>query len=90
VHRGAHGTYNVGSGRETPAQHVFDILVGLAGQPASPVERRAGRPLDVARQCADISRLRELGYAPGRSLEDSVGAVLQYYLDDVAACAVRV
>jgi GDP-4-dehydro-6-deoxy-D-mannose reductase len=86
----AHGTYNVATGRETPTQQVYDVLAALAGQAHAAVSRREARPVDFLRQCADISRLRGLGFAPRWSLRDSLSDLLRYYVEDVVAAGEEV
>lgn len=77
---GAHGTaYNVASGRETPIHAVLSELLRIAGR-AGEVEivRHDDRPAGVPRHVADISRLRQLGFAPSRSLAASLEDLFRY------------
>jgi len=78
---------NVASGIETPTQSVFDTLCELSGRPEPSDPSRAARRLDFARQCADISRLRAMGFEPAHPLADSLEVMLRYYLDQVAPAA---
>lgn len=87
--RQATGVVNVGSGRETPVQCVFDgIRAATAARRALPpieVTRLPGRPADVARSVADTTRLRALGHQPAHSLSASLEAMVDYYVDQVFA-----
>jgi nucleoside-diphosphate-sugar epimerase len=78
---------NVASGVECPTRRLFDILAELSGQADAMIDARPARRLDCRRQCADITRLRALGFAPQYTMRDSLDALLRYYLDDVAAAA---
>ena len=85
--RSDHVLVNVASGIENGTQSVFDTLGRLAGQPEPAAVTRAARRLDFSRQCADISRLRAMGFEPAHPLADSLEVMLRYYLDDVAPAA---
>ena len=67
------GTYNVGSGRETPVGEVLAELVRISGVSVD-VRTRHDTPRGVGRHVADVSRLSELGFVPAfplsRSLRD--------------------
>ena len=79
--RGGDGTtYNVGSGHETPVQHVYDELVRQA-RTARPPRMRQGsaRTIDMPRNFAAVSRLAELGVEPRFSLRQSLADLLDYY-----------
>ena len=66
---------------------MFETLCRLSGRPEPADPSRAARRLDFARQCADISRLRAMGFEPAHPLGDSLEIMLRYYLDQVAAAA---
>ncbi len=78
---------NVASGIETGTRSVFETLCRLSGRPEPAEPSRTPRRLDFARQCADISRLRTMGFEPSHPLADSLELMLRYYLDQVAAAA---
>jgi nucleoside-diphosphate-sugar epimerase len=78
---------NVASGTESRTRDVFEILSDLAGMPVRAPEALPPRRLDFQRQCADISRLRSLGFVPEFTLRDTLETILQYYLDEVASAA---
>lgn len=66
--------YNIGSGTARSIRDVLDLLLEV-----SEVEARAEmdperfRPVDVPKTCADVARLRALGWAPSRDLRIAVG-----------------
>jgi GDP-4-dehydro-6-deoxy-D-mannose reductase len=84
---GADPLVNVASGTETGMQELFDTFARLAGRDESGAPTRPGRALDFSRQCADISRLRALGFEPEHRLEDTAEGMLRYYLDQVSVAA---
>lgn len=71
---------NVASGVETPMRAVLEQLLE-AGQLSErvQVETGAGRPVDVPRACADVSRLRALGFVPAHSLAGTLAGMLGYF-----------
>jgi len=72
--------YNIASGAETPVQAVLDTLLDLGGlRDAVDVQVGAGRPADVPRAYADVSRLRGLGFRPARELSDTLAGMLGYF-----------
>jgi GDP-4-dehydro-6-deoxy-D-mannose reductase len=80
--------YNVASGREVVVGSVLDELVRYGGcEDAVVIRRHAGRPADVARSVADISRLRDLGFEPRISLSQSLRDMLDYCVNDLAPSA---
>ena len=83
------GTYNVASGVETPGSHVLARLEALAGVTLE-LRTRALPPrrFDMDRHVADVSRLEALGWVPGQDLDASLGAVLDYYAEEVATRSV--
>ncbi len=77
--------YNVASGQETSGQQILDTMLRLSGlTDRVHVERRPGRPADIDRVYADITRLSALGYRSGCGLDDSLRDVLDYYRESVA------
>lgn len=74
---------NVGSGRETPISAIWEGLRAAAlaaGAPPLQIQVRPSPPGDVARQVADVRRLRALGGRPPRPLEASLAALFQWSL----------
>jgi 3-dehydroquinate synthetase/nucleoside-diphosphate-sugar epimerase len=89
LERGVAGeVYNVASGEETTGTTVLETLSDLAGLAGSIVlTPRPARPSDMERHYADISKLAALGFEARRSLADSLGEVLAYYVDEVRPAA---
>lgn len=82
--------YNVGSGREDPTEQVLTDVLRFAGiEDSVRLVRLPGRPADIPRHFADISRMRALGYAVRHTLSDSLRDVVAYYAGPVRAVAER-
>ena len=79
------GTYNIASGVERVVADVLTeaLAAGKLGDVA--IDRRPGRPADIARHFADVARLERLGFRATHGLGDSMDAVVAYYRDEVAA-----
>jgi GDP-4-dehydro-6-deoxy-D-mannose reductase len=81
AHRGTPGeVYNVASGTETCCESILELMLShsrLAGR--FRIERKPGRPADVPRQVADITRLRRLGFQVRHPLAESIGDIVNYY-----------
>ena len=76
-------TVNLASGIETPIQAVWDTLLAAARRRGSRpvrVDRLPPRPANVRRQVGDTRRMRAAGIPAGRSLEDSLGDLMDYAL----------
>ena len=73
----AEGAYNIASGDESSIETVVHTLISTAKQSKDiTIEAAYSRRLDVQRQYADISRLRNIGYIPKITLEQSLSDVL--------------
>jgi len=74
----ARGVFNVASGR---AWRIGDILERLLSAARRRIEVRVDpsrlRPAPIPRVVGDASRLRALGWRPGRSIDDTLQAVLE-------------
>jgi UDP-glucose 4-epimerase len=72
-------TVNLGSGGELSINELAR-LVGEVTERAIAVQHDAGRPGDVLRLYADVSRARTLvGYAPAISMQDGLRRLLSWY-----------
>jgi nucleoside-diphosphate-sugar epimerase len=81
--RGA--VYNVGGGTEVSMLEAIEILGRVAGRRLE-IVRGPRVEGDVARTAADISRIEaELGWKPGTSFEEGLGAQWNWAADRVAA-----
>ena len=71
--------YNVGAGNElTNKDLTFRILEAL-GKDVSMIEHVADRPGHDLRYSVDSSKVRALGWAPTRTLEDALAATIEWY-----------
>jgi nucleoside-diphosphate-sugar epimerase len=81
----AGGVYNVGGGAEVSMLDAIEVLGRVAGRRLE-IVRGPRVEGDVARTAADISRIEaELGWKPGTSFEDGLGAQWNWAADRVAA-----
>jgi nucleoside-diphosphate-sugar epimerase len=72
------GTYNLGSGRETPIRFVLSELIRISAL-STAIAARSDIPRGVGRHVADVSRLRRLGFVPGFSLSESLHDLFRYH-----------
>lgn len=81
----AHGVFNVASG---VAWRIGDILERLLSAARRRIEVRVDpsrlRPAPIPRVVGDASRLRDLGWRPTRSIDDTLHAVLEEHRRVVA------
>lgn len=63
--------YNVASGKSYSLLQLADLLDQISGQKLTRTFA-PGRPGDVKRSCADISKIRALGFTPSVSLEEGL------------------
>jgi nucleoside-diphosphate-sugar epimerase len=81
----AGGVYNVGGGAEVSMLDAIEVLGRVAGRRLE-IVRGPRVEGDVARTAADISRIEaELGWKPGTSFEEGLGAQWNWAADRVAA-----
>lgn len=80
--------YNVASGEETAIASVLCTMLGQAGLRES-VTTCTSRELSggARRHYASTARLSGLGFRPERSIRDSLGDLLKYYLREVSVLA---
>jgi len=74
LERGKAGeAYNVGSGRDVSIWELIDALLGISGLqvPVVKVSNRR-RSVEVARVCADVSKIAGLGWKPNSTLGQSL------------------
>ena len=71
---------NLASGIETTINELVERLLRVMGVPDHPVVHTAGRPGDVRRHCADVSRARErLGYEPRQLSDEDLAVTVNWY-----------
>jgi GDP-4-dehydro-6-deoxy-D-mannose reductase len=65
--------YNLGSGEAHSIREVLDLLLEVSGVAAhTEMDAERFRPVDIPLTCADTTKLRALGWRPGRSLEQAL------------------
>jgi dTDP-glucose 4,6-dehydratase len=73
--------YNIGAGSGLTNREVTDKLLTLAGAGEEMVEYVEDRLGHDRRYSLDVSRLRGLGWAPSRKLDDALEETFQWYSD---------
>jgi nucleoside-diphosphate-sugar epimerase len=69
------GIYNLGSGRETSIKEVVETVIDIidpAKKYVSVESRRRSNAVDIPRMCADISKLKTLGWSPEVGLREGL------------------
>ncbi|MCG2737333.1 MAG: GDP-mannose 4,6-dehydratase [Candidatus Methanoperedenaceae archaeon] len=69
------GIYNLGSGRETSIKEVVETVINIidpAKKYVSVESRKRSNAVDIQRMCADISKLKMLGWSPEVDLRDGL------------------
>lgn len=69
------GIYNLGSGRETSIKEVVESVIDIidpAKKYVSIESRRRSNAVDIPRMCADVSKLKMLGWVPEVDLRDGL------------------
>ncbi|MCE8423370.1 MAG: GDP-mannose 4,6-dehydratase [Candidatus Methanoperedens sp.] len=78
------GTYNLGSGSETSMKELVETIINIINPSKKYVSiesRRRSNTVDIPRMCADVSRLKKLGWSPSVGLKEglmrTIGLVYQ-------------
>ncbi|HUR17728.1 MAG TPA: dTDP-glucose 4,6-dehydratase [Acidimicrobiales bacterium] len=80
LRRGEVGSiYNVGAGNEVPNRVLVDKLLALMGAGESMVDYVGDRLGHDRRYSIDSSRVRALGWAPARGLDEALGDTVAWY-----------
>ena len=69
------GIYNLGSGKETSIKEVVETVINIidpAKKYVSIESRRRSNSVDIPRMCADVSKLKKLGWSPEVDLRDGI------------------
>ncbi len=69
------GIYNIGSGIETSIKEVVETIINIidpAKKYVSIKTRRRSNAIDIPRMCADVSRLKKLGWSPVVDLKEGL------------------
>lgn len=80
LRRGEPGSiYNIGAGNEVANRELVDRLLALLGADQSLVRYVPDRPGHDRRYSVDSTRVRALGWAPGRHLDEALSATVEWY-----------
>ena len=74
--------YNVGAGNEIPNRELTDRVLALVGKGEDMIEYVTDRLGHDRRYSVDTSKVRALGWAPSRSLDEALAATVQWYRDN--------
>lgn len=77
----AGGVYNIGTGVETSGRMVAGTVLEILGKPESLIQFVADRPGHDYRYALDITRIKQLGWAPEVPLADGLRQTVKWYLD---------
>ncbi|CAG0995433.1 MAG: GDP-mannose 4,6-dehydratase [Candidatus Methanoperedens sp.] len=69
------GVYNLGSSVETSIKEVVETIINIidpAKKYVSIESRRRSNAIDIPRMCADVSKLKKLGWLPGVDLKEGL------------------
>jgi dTDP-glucose 4,6-dehydratase len=80
LRRGTAGEiYNIGAGNELPNRELTERLLDLLGLDESMIEPVADRLGHDRRYSIDTSKVRALGWAPGRDLDTALADTVEWY-----------
>lgn len=72
--------YNIGSGKGYTIKEILDILINLSQMPIKvKKDQNKYRPIDVPQVVANIDKIKELGWQPSISIENTLKRTLDYY-----------
>jgi dTDP-glucose 4,6-dehydratase len=74
--------YNVGAGNEIPNRELTDRVLALLGMGEEMIEYVTDRLGHDRRYSVDTSKVRALGWAPSRPLDEALAATVQWYRDN--------
>ena len=69
------GIYNLGSSVEASIKEVVETIINIidpAKKYVSIESRRRSNAIDIPRMCADVSKLKKLGWLPGVDLKEGL------------------
>jgi UDP-glucose 4-epimerase len=72
---GKEGTYNIGTGKETTLNELAELVKKVSGKDAQIVHEKE-REGDILHSCADISRIKALGWSPKTTLEHGLKSMM--------------
>jgi dTDP-glucose 4,6-dehydratase len=71
--------YNIGAGNEIPNRELTDRLLRLLGHGSEMIEYVTDRLGHDRRYSVDTTRVRALGWAPARSLDEALAETVEWY-----------
>lgn len=76
--------YNVGTGKETSTQQVFDLVKSALGDKTrtSKAQYQDLRPGELEKSCLNIDKISKLGWKPRWNFSDGVPQTVEFYLND--------
>jgi len=77
-------TFNLGAGRSYSVREVLDLICGLLGKQAEPLHQPE-LPAEAEATLADITRARELGWAPRTELAEGLRRSIDFLRQEIAA-----
>lgn len=75
----AEGIYNIGGGKSTSINRLAEIILALTQKSLKPIHEQP-RPGDIRHSLADISKAREFGYEPERTLEEGLRETIEGFV----------
>jgi UDP-glucose 4-epimerase len=74
------GSYNIGLGKSTTINQLFEIIKESLGKNIEPVyrEERAG---EIKHSVADISKVKSIGYSPKKDFKDELVETVSWFKD---------
>ena len=74
--------YNIGAGNELTNRELTDLLLSLAGAGEESIQYVDDRLGHDRRYAVDTTKVRALGWEPGRKFEDALSATFAWYRDN--------
>jgi UDP-glucose 4-epimerase len=79
-HKGIGETFNIGTGRPTSINQLYNLIARIADRQSIHPIHKAKRPGDITTSCADISRARtRLKFKPAIKLEKGLAELLNWF-----------
>lgn len=75
------GTFNIGLGKSTTVNRLFEIIKEVLGKDIRPVYENE-RPGDIKHSVADISKAELFGFKPENNFETDLKETIQWFMDN--------
>jgi UDP-glucose 4-epimerase len=83
------GHFNVGTGRQTSTNRIYELVAAALGSPAEPVHGPP-RPGDLGASALDCALIKDrLGWEPRVSIEEGLRGTCEWFRADHAAVATK-